>query len=270
MRTLFYTLPQLTKILSGRNIVRACFLYLQLLFFYLCVRSPFAVHYDVNLTYNNKSFKWNLKHLNDIDSLKVTFLLNQYDWSVPYEIKTVIDLGAHTGETAIYYHTCYPEAKIFAIEPDPDNYQRLLHNVEGIENIVPLNIAVSDKDGSALLYKAKSSMGNSLRKRQVATESVTINTVTLDSLLSKCKVTRADIIKFDIEGAESQTFSGLNPSNYANAYIGEYHGDLTDESIDEFIKKFSMFKVELSSPFTTNNRYFMRALIKVNESESEQ
>lgn len=61
--------------------------------------------------------------------------------------KSVVDIGAFAGDTAIYF-AIKGAKKVIAIEPHPGAYEELVENIRinGLERkIVPLNMAVGDK-----------------------------------------------------------------------------------------------------------------------------
>ena len=61
---------------------------------------------------------------------------------------TIVDAGAYTGFSAIYFAEKYPAAKVLALEPDPSNFALLVRNARPYSNIVPLQQALWSRDGS--------------------------------------------------------------------------------------------------------------------------
>ena len=106
------------------------------------------------------------------------------------------------------------------------------------------NAGVADRDGTLDLYLGQSSFGHSFTTRADSRDSVAVPTYTLRSLMEMNELTRVSLIKFDIEGAEELLFTKGVPSDFANAYIGEVHGDLMTQSSEDFIKQFDDFGVE--------------------------
>ena len=60
------------------------------------------------------------------------------------ENPVIIDIGANVGIVSFYFAKKYPNAKIFAYEPHPLNFQNLVKGIEvnNITNIYPFNLAV--------------------------------------------------------------------------------------------------------------------------------
>jgi FkbM family methyltransferase len=84
---------------------------------------------------------------------------------------TVVDIGANIG----YYSLIAAEpigtdGKVYAFEPDPDNYALLVRNVElnGYRNVETVEKAVSSESGFVTLYIDRSNFGNrSLGKNNI-------------------------------------------------------------------------------------------------------
>lgn len=239
MNLLFVIIPQLAWTLSGQSYARTLLLSAQ--FVFLALTSKF-LKWNIGrrfvFTYNDASFALVLYSTVDIAALREIFLFREYEWVPVPAPKTIIDLGAHFGDTAVYYHLRYPEAKIWAIEPSPESFKRLLENVHSIENIIPVHAAIGDHDGEAVLHLSRSSLGNSLSVRQGERGTVTVPLFTLDTLVQRYSIPRADIIKFDIEGGEQFLFGAHDPATFARAYIGEVHGDLMTIPVSEFTDHF--------------------------------
>ena len=53
-----------------------------------------------------------------------------------------MDAGANIGLASILFANRFPQAKIFAIEPEHDNFNLLADNVCTYDNIVPLHAAL--------------------------------------------------------------------------------------------------------------------------------
>lgn len=170
----------------------------------------------------------------DLAVLREIYLDKEYEWFPHGEPKTIIDLGAHFGDTALYYHALFPNARIIAVEPAPETYARLVENTEHILQITALQSAISDTDGEIELHIMPSSLGNSLIQRKGTTNVVRVSSIKLATLLKKYELDGVDLLKFDIEGAEFPIFSDKEATICSKAYIGEVHEDLAEKTIEEF------------------------------------
>ena len=49
----------------------------------------------------------------------------EYDFDIAFKPEYIIDAGAYTGISAVYFHKNIPEAKIIAVEPEKSNFDLL-------------------------------------------------------------------------------------------------------------------------------------------------
>jgi len=127
---------------------------------------------------------------------------------VKKEIKkgdVVLDIGANIGYyTLIYAKLVGEEGKVFAFEPDPDNFALLKKNVEinGYRNVILAQKAVSNKTGKIRLYLSEVNKGDHrIYDSHDGRKSIEIETIRLDDYFKNYNV-RIDFIKMDVQGAE--------------------------------------------------------------------
>jgi FkbM family methyltransferase len=127
----------------------------------------------------------------------------------------VLDVGANIG----YYSLVSAKivgnkGKVYAFEPEPNNFNLLLKNIKvnNYENIIPVNMAASNKNGNAQLFLDKNNFGNqSLASKNVpeCRGVIAIKTITLDKYFKDIiKNKNMDIIKMDAQGAEGMVLEG--------------------------------------------------------------
>ena len=127
--------------------------------------------------------------------------------------QTVLDVGANIGYYTLLSARLVGElGNVFAFEPDPDNFALLSRNVDenGYDNVHLENVAVSDSTGSVSLYKAGQNWGG----HRIYTTSdqagrVSVDSTTLDDFFAE-RPNRVDLIKIDIEGAETRALQGMS------------------------------------------------------------
>src|SRR5208282_3027366 len=64
------------------------------------------------------------------------------------EMPLIIDAGANTGLAARWFADIFPEARIYALEPDEGNYAMLRSNTKDFPNIVALRAALWDSSAA--------------------------------------------------------------------------------------------------------------------------
>ncbi len=110
-----------------------------------------------------------------------------------------VDLGAYDGDTVLEWHRLFPDhGKIFAVEPNPKTFQKLLNNTKEIPHINPLPFAAWNRN-ETLLFNGKSGRSASLS----GDGKTAVEARRTDFLCD-----RADFIKFDVEGAEKEAIEG--------------------------------------------------------------
>ena len=127
---------------------------------------------------------------------------------------TVVDIGAGIGEFALLAsRKAGSKGKVIAIEPSPEDYATLLLNIKenGCNNVIPLNMAVSDKPETfELEFKGKQFYSKSN---------------TLDSVLHSLNIELSSLkfMKMDIEGGGAPCHS----IKYRDCESSEFpcHGD---------------------------------------------
>jgi methyltransferase, FkbM family len=121
----------------------------------------------------------------------------------------IIDLGANVGFSAVYFHLNWPAARIIAVEPDPENLERLRSNVGGISEVEVIGAAISSHDGQ-LQIKDPSAQANAVRVVEAGEgQGVSVPAITVPQILERhyAQGCRPFIVKADIEGAEADLFS---------------------------------------------------------------
>ncbi len=129
-----------------------------------------------------------------------------YDFPLPFSPKTILDLGANAGFTAIFFARKYPAAELACVEPMPENVQLLrknlaLNRVEA--RVFPAAIAV--KNGCIQMEIAEKDYGHKVAGISYGTstgQTLEVEAVSMPTLLEKLGWERISLLKVDIEGYE--------------------------------------------------------------------
>jgi FkbM family methyltransferase len=125
----------------------------------------------------------------------------------------VIDIGANIGYyTLIFARLVGESGKVFAFEPDPENFALLKKNVElnHYKNVVLIQKAASNVSGKAQLYLSKENKGDHrIYNSHDGRESLEIETIKLDDYFKEF-IGKIDYIKMDIQGAEAMAIQGMS------------------------------------------------------------
>ena len=115
----------------------------------------------------------------------------------------IIDCGANIGLASVWYANSFPHARIYAIEPEPDNFAILVKNCSVYENIVPVRAAVSDNETKVSLRNVSDEPWAWETKES---ETGTVPTVIIPNLVLQEANATLFIVKIDIEGFEVELF----------------------------------------------------------------
>jgi FkbM family methyltransferase len=112
----------------------------------------------------------------------------------------IIDAGAHIGCASVLFSTQYPGATIAAVEPTPDNFRVLERNSARRPEIHPVNAALWSHETTLRLQNPDAATWSF--RMEEANDG--IPTVTVEGLMRRFGFDRVDILKMDVEGAETQ------------------------------------------------------------------
>jgi FkbM family methyltransferase len=129
--------------------------------------------------------------------------------------KVIFDVGANLGIYSLTSAAINPEARLFAFEPTAAIAAHLRRTLEenDLNMITVVEKAVARTSGTAVLNlwgsKAEGNEGmNFVTQEAVATESVTIETVSLDDFCKLQGIEQIDLLKIDIQGNEPEALRG--------------------------------------------------------------
>jgi len=190
----------------------------------------------------------------DLAVFEQVFVTKQYDivrtGSAP---NTIVDAGANIGMSSLYFHLLFPDAKIWAIEPDRDNFELLAENCGPYKNITCLLAGLAATECTLTISNKTSASPWALRTTpaESSTDSLAVPGLTLSTILRQFGLQRIDLLKLDIEGAEREIFecSDLSWLDHVGAIAIELHDYLTPGCARAF---FSAVTPRMASCITSN------------------
>jgi len=123
----------------------------------------------------------------------------------PEDGDCIVDAGAYIGDTIediVKENIAYK--KIYAFEPDEQNYAKLIENTKTYQNIEAHKYGLWDKTDKLYFY-AEANMGSSITS-DISKSNKIIDTISLDEFFKDKE--KPTLIKMDIEGAELNALLG--------------------------------------------------------------
>lgn len=177
---------------------------------WLSLREALGDRRQVAVTYRGRRV---VLRLGTSDILVLCSIFEREDYGVELSPPpdTIIDAGAYTGFSAIYFAEKYPAAKILALEPDPENFALLVRNVRHYPGIVPLKAALWHEDGYIDLRDPGAGHW-SLFVGQEDPEGTRVlgrvEAVSVRTLIERFGLRRIGLLKLNVEGAEKEILEG--------------------------------------------------------------
>ena len=146
----------------------------------------------------------------DIDVFDEVFVRRAYltERLSTARVATVVDAGANIGVTSVFLARCFPDARVIAIEPEQQNYDLLVRNITPYPQITALRAAVWDRDGMVHVEDPGRGAWSFTVTSKTDATGQQVPAVTMNTVCNRFGLSRIDLVKMDIEGAEQRVFSG--------------------------------------------------------------
>lgn len=135
--------------------------------------------------------------------------------------QVIIDCGANIGLSVLFFKLKYSKSKVIAFEPDPEIFGVLQKNIKeaGLDDVILYNKAVWIRD-EKLSFQADHADGG--RIQSTYNGKTLVEGIDFNAFLQKQK--HIDMLKIDIEGAESEVLAKCFPAiSKADKIFFEYH-----------------------------------------------
>lgn len=179
------------------------------------------VHFSVRL--GPQIFPVALQTRTELDILEEIGLQDEYRPADQIPAQTIVDLGASVGLATLRLLSSHPDARVIAVEADPELIPRLESNVAGLPVSV-VHAAVASGSGERQFFRSDiDSWGNSLDHTSWTQNAVTVPALSLADLLDSHDIGQVDLLKLDVEGAEWEMLDSIVDPRVV-AIVGEVHG----------------------------------------------
>lgn len=159
-----------------------------------------------------------------------------------------LDIGAYIGIYTLLAAFANPQGTVYAFEPMPEVYARLVRNVSKnhLDNVHCIETAVGDTNGTATLYHFKEDFLSGLSTLSAQTQPVghrvytrEVPVLTIDEFVRQRELPRVDLVKIDTEVTEPQVLRGMLDTlhRYRPKIVCEVLADcFTDHSLEALLR----------------------------------
>jgi FkbM family methyltransferase len=187
----------------------------------------------VGLRLGDRTIDWWVADRGDFELLVSVFILGEYDGPLPSHAELIVDLGAHVGASVVFWRQRYPGAEIVAVEPDPESFGRLRRHLAGDPRVRLVQAAVVERSGPARLVRSDLSWASHLA-RNGGEETIEVPGLSFTDLLEQVALDRrVDLLKVDIEGAESNVLA--SPLSAVSTLVVETHDSSGEPAEDALV-----------------------------------
>ncbi len=135
------------------------------------------------------------------------FLFHEFKLPIKIKPELIVDGGAYTGFSALYYASKYPTARIICVEPEISNFTMLEKHTEHLPNVIRINAGLWSKETFLRIRDMGNGNWGFAVEEVSGAESYDVKGVTIEKILKESGFDRIDILKLDIEGSEKQLFT---------------------------------------------------------------
>lgn len=125
---------------------------------------------------------------------------------------TVFDVGANVGDWSLLAHRHLPGSRILAFELSPPTFERLRQNTRACDRIATFNLGLSDHEGETRFYHYPDKPGETsilAHSFQSGAVELTGRLCVGDTFCAEEGIAQIDLLKVDVEGAESAVLRGF-------------------------------------------------------------
>ncbi len=134
----------------------------------------------------------------------------------------IFDVGAHKGESIIFFREIFKNAQIYCFEPNPESLKQIEKMSNSSDKI--FNVALSNYNGKSdfnvqdishlsslhpVNKRSKSSLGYADKEKHKV---ITVDVMTGDKIIKDYNIKVVDLLKIDVQSNEVQTLEGFKNS----------------------------------------------------------
>lgn len=159
--------------------------------------------------------------------------------------KLILDCGGNIGCAAVYFANKYPDAQIYSVEPEKENFRFLQYNTCFYDTIHPIKSALWDKETFIRVEDRGFGKWGYMTFETTSDDSAAFKTTTVAKILADSGFDEIDLLKIDIEGAEKEVFAAPDVDEWlpkVKVLTIELHDRMKRGCSYEFFKAISKYK----------------------------
>ena len=129
-------------------------------------------------------------------------------------VRTVFDVGANVGQSALAFAHAFPQARIWSFEPFPETREHFRRNTAAVAERIELrDEAMSDAESTARFAATQLSVlnhivGEDAEHAPEATHEIEVRTARIDQFCEQHDIAGIDFLKIDTEGSDLAALKG--------------------------------------------------------------
>jgi len=174
------------------------------------------------INFNHKTIEVILRDEVDASVFNEIFKFREYcqaETIIKEAKNAIIDIGAHVGFFSLYAAALNPNIKIYALEPETNNFLALNQNIKlnpEFKKIKLINIALGSTTGQEILYLSADSHNHSfLKAKNKINQELLVKTTGLSDFCRNQNIAKISLLKMDIEGGEHEIIKNFSESEWA-------------------------------------------------------
>lgn len=191
-----------------------------------------------------------------------SILVNQQEYFFPihnFKPKIIWDIGANIGVVSYIFAMIYPEARIYAFEPQKENFEILRLNTKDLPNVTIFNVGLGDMNDRVFAFPSEDETNHGGFSAKIESTKPTQEIEIVKTKLMLEKLGAPELIKIDTEGSEYAILNSFSDEDLEKVKFiaGELHG-VNDYLLLNRLDKH--FKLKLARHFDSKNWHFHAAL----------
>lgn len=221
-----------------------------------------------SISFLGKNFSWLLPDVAAESVANEIFVYREYrsaEEIIKSAIHPILDVGAHVGLFSAYASLLNPKIKIYALEPDPTNFELMRQNIrlQNLDNIKLIVGALAEKSEARDLFLSPDSQNHSLLSPSSSKNiksKISVKAWNLADLFVEYNLERLSLVKLDIEGGEFELFKESSESSWSRVetIIMEVHEEFgSGRELEQRLRSFGFSIQRFPSAFDKSMSFFL-------------